>query len=174
MQCEKHDLWVTGCEECLRSVIASPFKQRWAARVKEIVRDFSVSVDKKKDETSARRFAILIGETILEMLAGTPRIVDYLPIIEKDHYDLALRQKLYCDPIPAEETFKAGLGDRVLTVWGVDRRSGLESSTCNLKDWTLEALTEAFGKEEKDEPGRQADFGDRSFEEFGLEEAGIG
>lgn len=188
-KCLKYDLGITGCskqtaifqaekcDECIRSVSATAesIRKKWVEKVKEIRGEYSIEPGKKQDETSARRIAILMTEAFASMFTGNPGIVGLMPIIEKDHFDLALENRLYCDPIPAEERVKPEFRRKVLATWGVDKRSGMESSTCNLKEWTIGALLEAQEKEVEDyESGGEVDFGSRTYEELRLEEAGIG
>jgi hypothetical protein len=187
--CQKHDLEITGCsrqtaifqtgvcDECIRSVYedVKQIRQRWVEKVKEIREEYSIEVGKKQDEVSARRFAILIAEAFTSIFAGRPGVIDLMPIIEKDHFDLAFENRLYCDPIPGEEKVKPEFRKKVLAVWGTDKRSGMEGSTCNLKEWTIGALLEAQEKEVEDyESGGEVDLGSRTYEELGLEKAGIG
>jgi hypothetical protein len=191
IHCEKHDLEVTGCsrqlgefrdevcEQCIQSIAADaePIRQRWIERVEELREEYSIEVGERRDEVSARRIAILMTEAFAMMFTGKRGVVELMPIIEKDHFALALQNKLCCDPLPREERVKPELRRRVLTTWGVDRVSGMEGSTCNLKEWTASVLLNPKRKEKKDgngqgNPLRENYIGGRAYEDMESEEVG--
>jgi hypothetical protein len=64
--------------------------------------------------------------------------------------------------------------------WEVDKVSGLEGHTTQLKEWSAVALLvkpekeEDYGTDREDESKRSLDFGSRPFEDARLEEAGVG
>jgi hypothetical protein len=145
-------------------------KDRWIGKVKEMVEEYNIQAGRKKDEISARRIANLFGEIYIK-LSTEPTQVKLLRvmIVEKDMFDLATELRLECDPLECEERVKPHLRKKVLCTWGVDKTTGLEGYTSQLKEWTIEAL-----KPMEEEYGRKIDFGSRSLENIKLEEIGIG
>jgi hypothetical protein len=105
-----------------------------------------------------------------------------VPIVEKDAFDLAIEYRLTCDLLEHEEGGKPHLRKQILCTWGVDKTSGVEGYTTQLKEWMIKALLgisesikeEDYGADREDESRRSFVFGKRSFEGIGLEEAGIG
>lgn len=146
--------------------------------VKELQEEYSIFEGNKKDEISARRIGILLGDLYASKFKGN---IINAPIIEKDGFDLALEYRLKCDPLEKEEKFKGKEKKQILCTWGVDKVSGVEGYTTQLKEWTVRALLEPVNEEKEDEDygtereeSRLLDTGSRAFENFRLEEAGIG
>lgn len=167
-----------------KTTILSVDRNKWIEAVREIHQGCGINEGHKQDETSARRIGILIGELYLsEFRESNPIAVFNVSIVEKDAFDLAIEYRLTCDPLEAEERVKLHLRKQVLCTWGVDKTSGMEGYTTQLKGWTAEAsleIPETIEQEEKHGPDREDqsrrsfDFGERSSEGIGLEEAGIG
>ena len=102
-------------------------------------------------------------------------------IIEKDVYDLAMENRLSCDPLKRES--RAQHQGQVLCTWGRDKKSGLEGYTSQIKEWTARALLKKIQTTEKEENHGTAnrndgegtiDLGVGTLENPGLEEGGIG
>jgi hypothetical protein len=81
-----------------------------------------------------------LGELYLIQFRG-----DYqkFPIVEKDGYDLAIEYRLRCDPLEREGKKPVNVKKQILLTWGVDKTSGMEGFTSQLKEWTVMALLEA-------------------------------
>jgi len=158
-------------------------KDRWIGKVKEMAEEYNIQAGRKKDEISARRIANLFGEIYIK-LSAEPTQVKLLRvmIVEKDMFDFAMELKLECNPLESEERVKPHLRKKVLCTWGIDKTTGLEGYTSQLKEWTIEALpfkvdqplAEDFQNKEEIEYGRETDLGARTYEGFGLEKIGIG
>jgi hypothetical protein len=154
-------------------------RNRWIEALKGIREEYGIREGTKRDEMSARRIAILVGELYLSRFGrGNPKALLNVMIIEKDAYDLSIEYRLKCDTLEHEERVKPHLRKQVLSTWGIDKASGVEGYFTQLKEWTIKALLGVSETiEEEKEYGTNAgeiDFGSRSFEGIGLEEAGIG
>jgi hypothetical protein len=153
-------------------------KNKWIEAVRVIQEEYGIREGTKKDETSARRIAILLGELYLsEFREGSSKAISNVTIVEKDAFDLAAEYRLSCDVLDREERVKPHLRRQVLCTWGLDKPSGVEGFTSQLKEWTAEALFGNFETNEKEEnygTGREIDLGSGALETFGLDEAGIG
>jgi len=159
-------------------------KNKWIEAVKQIQEEYGIRGGNRQDETSARRIAISIGELYLsEFRESNLKAIFNVPIVEKGAFDLAVEYRLTCGPLEREERVKPHMRKHVLCTWGVDKTSGVEGYTTQLKEWTAEALLgisetvqeeEEYGADREDESRRPLNFGERSFEGIGLEETGIG
>jgi hypothetical protein len=62
-------------------------------------------------------------------------------IVEKDIYDMAIENRLSCPTLEREQRIKKPQYRKiVLNVWGIDKMSGLEGYTTQLKEWAKEAF----------------------------------
>ena len=186
-QCSRHPELNGGvCNECIQSkylqeIYLNLDKDQWVNQVKWAVEEYNIQIGEKKDEISARRIANLLGEIYIK-LSAEPTQVKLLRvmIVEKDMFDLAMELKLECNPLESEERVKPHLRKKVLCTWGIDKTSGLERYTSQLKEWTIEALkinqplAEDFQSKEETKYGREIDLGAGTHEGFELEEIGIG
>jgi len=165
-------------EEVPKVITLNVDKNNWIEVVRELREEYEILEGTKKDETSARRIAILVGELYLSKFGrGNPKAFLNVMIIEKDVFDLAIENRLNCDILNCEEKVKPHLRKQVLCTWGVDKTSGMEGYTTQLKVWTAEALLgspESIEKEENHGARREIDFGIRSFEDVEFEEVGLG
>jgi hypothetical protein len=151
-------------------------REEWARAVRELKEDYDIRQGTKQDETSARRIAILLGELYLTHFHDSLALFR-VPIIEKDGFDLAIEYRLKCDPLERESRVKSKLKKQVLCTWGVDKTSGVEGYTSQLKEWTRKALLEnpeELEEESYGADGREIDFRGRPLESTGFEEIGIG
>jgi len=153
-------------------------REEWEKLVRELKENYDIRQGTKQDETSARRIAILLGKLYLTHFHDSSALF-HIPIIEKDGFDLAIEYRFKCEPLEREARVKREYKKRVLCTWGVDKVSGVEGYTTQLKDWTIEALFEEIIPKigEKDYgtvESRKIDFRNRPFEDFRLEEIGIG
>ena len=154
-------------------------ENQWLNAMRGLKDEYGLIKGTRRDETSARRIAILVGEFYLKQ-----RMKDSLSnvlVIEKDVFDLALEQRLKCNPLEKESRCRDG--KRALCTWGVDKASGFEGYTTQFKDWTTKALLEepeitckeeAYGTETGDGGEGTIDLGVGTTEAPGFEEAGIG
>lgn len=173
---------VTPKKEAILKMIALDVnKNKWIKAVKRIQQEYGISEGHKQDETSARRIAILLGELYLsEFRASSSKAIFNVPIVEKDAFDLAVEYRLTCDPLEHEERSKPHMRKQALCTWGVDKTSGVEGFTTQLKEWTAAALLEISETVDKEDyhgaVDRQGsfDFGSRPLEDAGFEEIGIG
>lgn len=156
-------------------------KNKWVEAVRVIQEECGIHEGTKQDETSARRIAILLGELYLSAFRGSSsKAIFNVPIVEKDAFDLAVEYRLTCDPLEREERVKPHMRKQVLATWGVDKTSGVEGYTTQLKEWTAIALLGISKTVDREEDhgaiDRQGsfDFGSRPLEDAGLEEIGIG
>lgn len=165
-------------EAILKMILLNVDKNKWIEAVRVIQEEYGIREGTKKDETSARRIAILLGELYLsEFREGSSKAISNVTIVEKDAFDLAAEYRLSCDVLDREERVKPHLRRQVLCTWGLDKPSGVEGFTSQLKEWTAEALFGNFETNEKEEnygTGREIDLGSGALETFGLDEAGIG
>ncbi|MGA2464667.1 MAG: hypothetical protein ABSH06_09990 [Thermodesulfobacteriota bacterium] len=179
---------VPGAHPCFKEELIPKFipldvdKEKWFEIVRELQEEYNIAEGDKRDETSARRVAILLGEAYLThhrelktgkgIFANDPLL--NVTIVEKDAFDLAIEYRLSCDPLEKEDRVK-GDKKRVLCTWGVDKTSGMERFTTQLKEWSVVALlTTPERKEAIDDAGGEVDFGSRSYETFRFEEVGVG
>ncbi len=125
-------------------------KEKWVALVKEVQEEYNIREDKKQDERSAQRIGILLGENYIRNFRTVSKVITYAPIVEKDGFDLAMEYRLTCDPLERELTAKPEARRKVLHVWGVNKISGMDHLTTQLKEWTIRALvkTSEIGKED--------------------------
>jgi hypothetical protein len=146
-------------------------KDEWVRQVRLAVEEYNIEAGRKKDEISARRIANLLGEVYMD-LSSEPTQIKLLQvmIVEKDMFDLSMELRLKCDPLEPEERVEPYLRKKVLCTWGIDKASGLERYTTQLKEWTIEALQ----KKEETKHGREINLRDRAYEGFELEKVGIG
>lgn len=165
MNCKKYGINVTGCSrrpdlmgdctdcEAARKIIALQVdKEKWISLVRELREEYNIEKGGKRDETSARRIAILLGEAYITNFREVSNVVLNVPIVEKDGFDLAMKHRLMCDPLERESRVKPEAKKKVLYTWGVDKRSGMEDFTTQLKEWTATTFLEVLqtGKEEND------------------------
>jgi hypothetical protein len=129
-----------------RLVILDVDKDKWMAEVKKIKSEYHIGVGSARDLKAARRIAVLLGEAYLSELKGNQL---RLTIVEKDMFDLAVEYRLTCEPLEWEFDKKRD-DPKKLSVWGVDRASGLELYTTQLKEWTSVALLVVPEKKEKE------------------------
>jgi len=149
-------------------------RERWFEAVRELQEEYNIAEGDKRDETSARRIAILLGEAYITNFRMCSNVVLNCPIVEKDAFDLAIEYRLSPNPLEREGRVK-GDKKRVLCTWGIDKTSGMERFTTQLKEWSAVALlTTQERKEAIDDAGGEVDFGSRSYETFRFEEVGIG
>lgn len=153
-------------------------EEKWIKALRELQEEYDIREDGKKDEMSARRIAILLGELYLSRFGGG---CFNAPIVEKDGYDMALEFRLACDPLEREARVKPEIRKKVLCTWGVDKVSGMEGYTTQLKAWSIRAFLEAPEIKEEEDNGAieqqesgSSDTGSGTSKEFRLEEAGIG
>lgn len=165
-------------------------KLKWIQMVKELKEEYSIMEGTRQDEQASRRIAILVGELYLthyEELRTGEGILDNGPlmnvmIIEKEISDVAMEHRLTCDTLDREYRVKhPNYRKLVLYAWGVDKRSGLEGYTTQLKEWTAEALvlasepqTTEKGEEEDGKLGTSGNVDrGRTFEADGNEETRV-
>jgi hypothetical protein len=163
-------------ESRLKLIILGVDREEWGNAVRELKEDYEIHEGKKQDETSARRIGILLGDLYLTHFRNSLALFR-VPIIEKDGFDLAIEYRLKCEPLEREARVKREYKKQVLCTWGVDKTSGVEGYTTQLKDWTISALLEATEEAEEKDYGpshREVDFRGRSPEGIGFEEIGIG
>jgi hypothetical protein len=157
-------------------------RDEWIKEVKLLQEDYNIRQETKTDEVSARRIAILFGEMFIRTFRGRMDVIKYVPIIEKDCYDIGIENRLVCDPLEREERIKPHLRKQVLRTWGVDKSSGVEGYTTQLKELIIMALIKVLEAKEKEEEnhgiqGEESgsfDIGGRSLEGSQLEKAGVG
>jgi hypothetical protein len=152
--------------------------EEWEKAVRELKEGYGIRQGTQKDETSARRIAILLVELYLTHFHDSLALFRVL-IIEKDGFDLAIEHRLKCEPLEREARVKREHKKKVLCTWGVDKASGMEGYTTQLKDWTIRVLLENPEIHEKEVEDDGPDYGEigfreRSFESIGFEEIGIG
>ncbi len=154
-------------------------ENQWLNAMRGLKDEYGIRKGTRRDETSARRIAILVGELYLAQSVKESSLNTL--IVEKDVFDLAFEHRLSCNPL--ERELRCRDRKRVLSTWGVDKTSGLEGYTTQLKDWTMKALLEEPEITNKEEEhgteignGREGtvDLGVGTFEGPGFEEAGIG
>jgi hypothetical protein len=151
-------------------------REEWKKAVMELKEEYDIQQGTKQDETTARRIAILLGELYLTHFHDSLALF-HVPIIEKDGYDLAIEYRFKCEPLEREVRVKREYKKQVLSTWGVDKTSGMEGYTTQLKELTLRVLLETTEEAEEKKYGpdtREIDFRERSFENIGFEEIGIG
>jgi hypothetical protein len=161
----------------LISSIPGVSQEEWIKAVEELKQEHGIQIGTRRDETSARRLAILVGELYLTRFGrGLKGALFVVPAIEKDVYDLALELRLTCDPLEREDRVGRKSQSMVLCTWGVDRKSGAEDFTTILKGWTAIALaeTENARKEDDHGTGGEIDPGERAYCTLRFEEIGIG
>ena len=72
--------------------------------------------------------------------------------IEREIYWAALRNRLWCERLEQELKVKPEFRNQILSVWGVDKKSGVESSGAPwFVESTMKALLETSEKEKADE-----------------------
>jgi len=121
-------------------------RSEWIEAVRGLQAEYQIQEGTKQDETSSRRIAILLGELYLTQ-GG---VLINVPIVEKDLFDLSMEYCVGYDPLDHEERFKGKDKKKVLLTWGVDRVSGMEGYTTQLKEWSAVALLVKPEKEEGD------------------------
>jgi len=132
----------------LRMIPLNVDRDEWINLVREIQEEYGIHEDTKQDPISARRIAILLGEAYITNFRNGPNVILNCPIVEKDCFDLAMEYRLTCDPLERETRGKGGYKKQVLYTWGVDKVSGMENCTTQLKEWSAVAL---LIKEEENE-----------------------
>ena len=161
----------------LISSIPGVSREKWIKAVEELKQEHGIQIGTRRDETSARRLAILVGELYLTRFGrGLKGALLVVPAIEKDLYDLAMDLRLTCDALEREARGGRESQNKVLCTWGVDRKSGAEDFTTILKEWTAIALaeTENARKENDHGTGGKTNPGERAFGTLRFEEIGIG
>ena len=161
----------------LISSVPGVSREEWIKAVEELKQEHGIQIGSRRDETSARRLAILVGELYLTRFGrGLNVALFVVPAIEKDVYDLALELRLTCDPLEREDRVGRESQSKVLCTWGVDRKSGVEDVTTILKAWTAIALAEIenAGKENDHGTGGKTNPGERAYGTLQFEEIGIG
>ena len=151
-------------------------REEWCKAARELREEYHIRQGTKQDKTSAKRIAILLGELYL-ILFHDPLALFRVPIIEKDGFDLAIEYRLECEPLEKEARVKREYKKQVLSAWGIDKTSGMEGYTTQLKEWTIEALLETDEEMKGENYGPddgEIDFGSGSTESIGFEEIGIG
>lgn len=170
-------------ESVPKMIMLNVDKNKWVEVVKQIEGEYGIHEGHRQDETSARRIAMLLGELYLSGFhQDNSNAMFNVTIMEKDAFDLAIENRLTCDLLEREERVKPHVRKQLLCTWGVDKTSGIEGYTTQLKEWTIKTLLgisgkikeEEHGADREDESRRSFDFGERSSEGIGLEEAGIG
>ncbi len=165
-------------------IISSIDETEWAKAVGMLREEYDIREGSRRDETAARRIAILAGELYLGLVRGRDRLERIMldvVIIEKDIFDLAMENRLRCDPLKKET--KSQHQGQVLSTWSRDKKSGLEGYSSQIKGWTAKAFLEKIQTTEKEEKhGTKhrgngegpVDLGVGALEDPRLEEAGVG
>jgi len=180
--------WGFGHRECNpspeRFVPLDVDRERWVDGIRGLRDEYGISEGTKQDSQSSKRIALLVSEFYLynyrELRTGKGIFHNdpllNVSIIEKEVYEMAIENKLTCDPLESETRVKdPARRGAVLDIWGIDKKNGFENCRSQLSEWTAITLL----GERKDEDGResesgQVDFGNGLDEGFELEESGIG
>lgn len=154
-------------------------RDKWIEKVREIQKEYEIEKGKKPDATASRRIAVLLGEAYIEHFGEQSKVLLNVPIVEKDMYDMALENRLICPVLEREKKVKPHRRMDVLCTWGVDKTSGVEGYTTQLKEWAAIALLAESKEKEENGNGEQGTdgqdhHGSGSFENLGIEKVGIG